>query len=199
VKLFLAQMRRPAQARPVMTSLPNVLTLSRIAAVPVIVALLYMPGATVRLVALIVFIAASLTDFVDGWLARRNHAGSRFGAMLDPIADKVLVAATLVMLVAEGTIAGIHVLAVLIILAREILISGLREFLAGREVTVPVTLLAKWKTTLQLVAGGFLIGAGLGLGAWTLALALLLLWLAALVTLRTGLDYLRASAAHLRS
>jgi CDP-diacylglycerol--glycerol-3-phosphate 3-phosphatidyltransferase len=119
--------------------------------------------------------------------------------MLDPIADKVLVAAVLVMLVADGTIAGLHVLAVLLILAREILVSGLREFLAGRNVVVPVTLLAKWKTTVQLVATGVLIGADLGLGAWVDVLALALLWLSTAITLSTGFDYLRASAVHFRS
>jgi CDP-diacylglycerol---glycerol-3-phosphate 3-phosphatidyltransferase len=199
VKPSLARARKSPQGRAAMTSLPNMLTLARIAAVPVIVVLLYAPGLAARIAALVVFIAASLTDLLDGWLARRQGAQSRFGAMLDPIADKVLVAAVLVMLTADGTIAGIHVVAVLFILAREILISGLCEFLAGRDITVPVTFFAKWKTTLQLVAAGVLIGAGLGVGAWVDVTGLALLWLAALITLSTGLDYLRASAVHFRS
>jgi cardiolipin synthase len=198
VKLSLVRVRKTSQG-PAMTSLPNLLTLARIAMVPAIVALLYMPGVTARAAALALFIVAGLTDFVDGWLARRNNTGSHFGAMLDPIADKILLAAALVMLVADGTIAGLHIVAVLLILAREILVSGLREFLAQRDIAVPVTVLAKWKTTVQLVAAGFLIAMGLGVGTWVDVIALTLLWLAAAITLSTGYDYLRASVAHLRS
>jgi CDP-diacylglycerol--glycerol-3-phosphate 3-phosphatidyltransferase len=199
VKLSLDGARKAARGRPALMSLPNLVTLARIAAAPVIVALLYAPGVVARIAALVLFIVASLSDYVDGWLARRAHAGSRFGAMLDPIADKILVAAVFVMLVADSTIAGLHVVAVLLILTREILVSGLREFLAGRNVTVPVTLFAKWKTTLQLTAAGFLIGAGLGVGAWVDVTGLVLLWLSAAITVSTGLDYLRASAGHFRS
>lgn len=191
--------RNPDEKRSqALRALPNTLTLTRIATVPVLVGLLYAPGEGARLFALLLFIAASLTDFLDGWLARRQGLGSRFGAVLDPIADKVLVAAVLVMLTADGTIVGIHVLAVILILAREILISGLREYLANDAVAVPVTRLAKWKTTVQLVAAGALIASGLALGDWLEVTALALLWLASLITLATGYDYLRANAAHLR-
>lgn len=196
MKLSFERLHKRPQSRAAMTSLPNLVTLARIAMVPLIVALLYAPGLTARSAALFLYIVASLSDFLDGWLARRSNAGSRFGAMLDPIADKILVAAVLVVLVAEGAVAGVHVVAVLLILAREILVSGLREFLAGRDVAVPVTLLAKWKTTLQLVAAGFLIGTGLELESWVDVVGLALLWFATAATVSTGLDYLRASRAH---
>ncbi|KUO63955.1 MAG: CDP-diacylglycerol--glycerol-3-phosphate 3-phosphatidyltransferase [Alphaproteobacteria bacterium BRH_c36] len=180
-------------------NLPNALTLGRIAAVPVFVLVLYfLDGAIARWAAFAIFLLASFTDWLDGHLARTWQQQSRFGAMLDPIADKLLVAAALLMLVADRTIAGPHVFAALIILSREILVSGLREFLATLNVKVAVTTLAKWKTAIQMLAIGLLIA---GPAAAT-QLPLLteagvgLLWVAALLTLWTGSDYFRAAIHH---
>ena len=147
-------------ARPF--ALPNLLTYARIAAVPVVVLCLYFQevprnGEWLRWVALAVFIAAGVTDFLDGYFARKWGEFTSFGRMLDPIADKLLVSACLLMLVSDGTIRGWSLFAAVVILCREILVSGLREYLAGLNVRVEVTRLAKWKTTLQLVAVGFLV------------------------------------------
>src|SRR5215213_9097374 len=141
-------------------ALPNLLTYARIAAVPVVVGCLYFQaileyGLWLRWVALVIFIAAGITDVLDGYVARAYGQQSSFGRMLDPIADKLLVSSCLLMLAADGTIRGWSLFAAVIILCREILVSGLREFLAELRVSVPVTQLAKWKTTMQLVAIGF--------------------------------------------
>src|SRR5690242_14484045 len=193
-------------------ALPNVLTYGRIAAVPAVVACMYWQdiwqgGIWLRWVALAIFIAAGITDFLDGYFARKYGEQSTFGKMLDPIADKLLVASCLMMLAVDGTIRGAHVWAAIVILCREILVSGLREYLAELRVSVPVTQLAKWKTTLQLVAVGFLLAGAAGdkvLGGWighdTLAVTkvgIVLLWLSALLTLYTGWDYFRAGVRHL--
>jgi cardiolipin synthase len=197
-------------ARPL--ALPNLLTYSRIAAVPVVVALMYWQsilegGLWLRWAALAVFIAAAITDVLDGYFARVYGQQSSLGRMLDPIADKLLVGSCLLMLAAEETIRGWSLLAAVIILCREILVSGLREYLAELRVSVPVSRLAKWKTTWQLVAVGFLIAgeagdkaAGLLLGSGTAVITnigLALLWLSALVTLYTGWDYFRAGLRHM--
>ncbi len=183
-------------------NLPNALTLGRIAAVPVFVVVLYfMDGAMARWVAFAIFLIASFTDWLDGHLARTWEQQSRFGAMLDPIADKLLVAAALLMLVADQTIAGIHVFAALIILSREVLVSGLREFLATLNVKVAVTTAAKWKTAIQMIAIGLLI-AGPAITAtmpWMTEAGVCLLWIAALLTLWTGTDYFRAAIHHASS
>lgn len=180
-------------------NLPNALTLGRIAAVPVFVLVLYfLDGAMARWAAFLIFALASFTDWLDGHLARTWQQQSRFGAMLDPIADKLLVAAALLMLVADRTITGPHVFAALIILSREILVSGLREFLATLNVKVAVTALAKWKTAIQMLAIGFLI-AGPAAAThlpWLTAAGVGLLWVAALLTLWTGSDYFRAAIHH---
>jgi cardiolipin synthase len=180
-------------------ALPNILTYARIAAVPVVVGLLYWQsivggGLWLRWVALAVFIAAGVTDFFDGYFARIWGQQSSLGRMLDPIADKLLVASCLLMLGAEKTIQGWTLLAAVIILCREILVSGLREYLAELRVGVPVTSLAKWKTVGQLVAIGFLIAgeAGDKVLPATTEIGIALLWLSALLTLYTGWDYLRA-------
>jgi cardiolipin synthase len=180
-------------------SLPNLLTYARIVAVPAMVASFYLPDDAGRITALVIFIAAAVTDFLDGYLARAWGQQSALGRMLDPIADKLLVAAALLVLVAEGSIGGWSLWAALIILSREILVSGLREFLAEVRVSVPVTRLAKWKTTAQLVAIGFLLIGPVGekLFAWTEEIGLTLLWIAAVVTLYTGYDYFRAGFRHL--
>ena len=155
----------PLPARPL--ALPNLLTYARIAAVPVVVALMYWHsildgGLWLRWVALAVFITAAITDVLDGYFARMYGQQSSLGRMLDPIADKLLVASCLLMLAAEETIRGWSLLASVIILCREILVSGLREYLAELRVSVPVSRLAKWKTTWQLVAVGFLIAGDAG-------------------------------------
>ena len=200
----------PLPARPL--ALPNLLTYARIAAVPVVVGLLYWQsildgGLWVRWVALAVFVAAAITDVLDGYFARIYGQQSSLGRMLDPIADKLLVASCLLMLAAEETIRGWSLLASVVILCREILVSGLREYLAELRVSLPVSRLAKWKTTWQLVAVGFLIAGDAGdkLAAEIIKhdtfiitnIGLALLWLSALVTLYTGWDYMRAGVRHM--
>jgi len=182
-------------------SLPNVLTYGRIAAVPAIVVLFFIWGDVGRWLALLVFIAASVTDWLDGYLARVWQQQSALGRMLDPIADKLLVAVVLLLLVSDSTIGGWSLIAAIIILSREILVSGLREFLAEVRVRVPVSQLAKWKTTMQMVALGFLIcgPAGDRIVPYISYIGLLLLWVSALLTLYTGYDYLRAGLNHLIS
>jgi cardiolipin synthase len=188
---------QPLPAHPL--ALPNLLTYGRIAAVPVVVGLLYWQsilggGLWLRWLALAVFIIAGLTDILDGYLARMWGQQSSLGRMLDPIADKLLVASSLLMLAAEKSIHGWALLAAVIILCREILVSGLREYLAELRVGVPVTQLAKWKTFGQLVALGFLIAgeAGVQVLPQTIEIGITLLWLSALITLYTGWDYMRA-------
>jgi cardiolipin synthase len=201
---------RPGPARPL--ALPNLLTYARIAAVPAVVACMYWQailqgGVWLRWVALAIFISAGITDFFDGYVARIWSQQSTFGRMLDPIADKLLVSSCLLMLAADGTIKGWSLWAAIVILCREILVSGLREYLAELRVSVPVTQLAKWKTTVQLVAIGFLLAGEAGdeevsrmLGRVTTAITEVgigLLWISALVTLYTGWDYFRAGVRHL--
>jgi cardiolipin synthase len=208
-------------------ALPNILTYARIAAVPAVVACLYWQdvlqgGVWLRWVALAIFITAAVTDVLDGYFARKYGEQSTFGRMLDPIADKLLVASVLLMLAADGTIRGWSLWAAIVILCREILVSGLREYLAELRVSVPVTALAKWKTTLQLIAIGFLIAGDAGdlllfpgisiasisigefgyfFGAGAVGLVtfigLTLLWLSAILTLYTGWDYFHAGIGHL--
>jgi len=193
---------RPLPARPL--ALPNLLTYGRIAAVPVVVGLIYWQSIFdgplwLRWVALAVFISAGVTDILDGYFARMWGQQSSLGRMLDPIADKLLVASTLLMLAADGTIRGWSLWAAIVILCREILVSGLREYLAELRVSVPVTQLAKWKTTLQLIAIGFLIAGDAGdlILPITSQIGLTLLWMSALLTLYTGWDYFRAGVRHL--
>jgi cardiolipin synthase len=198
----MTEMTRPlARARPL--SLPNLLTYARIAAVPVVVGCMYWSGILdgglwPRWVALMVFIAAGITDILDGYFARAWGQHSALGRMLDPIADKLLVSSSLLMLAAVDTIRGWSLLAAVVILCREILVSGLREYLAGLRVSVPVTRLAKWKTTGQMVAVGFLLAgeAGDQILPVTTSIGLTLLWLSALLTLYTGWDYFRAGLRH---
>jgi cardiolipin synthase len=182
-----------------LTSLPNLLTLSRILAIPVVVASFYVSGDYARWFACAIFSAAGLTDWLDGHMARRWEQQSEIGRFLDPIADKLLVGATLFMLVAKGRLSTEWaVLPALVILCREILVSGLREYLAELRIGLPVSRLAKWKTAIQMVAIGVLIvgEAGPHLLPVT-AIGELLLWIAALLTLVTGYDYLRLGLAHM--
>jgi cardiolipin synthase len=176
-------------------NVPNALTLVRIGAIPPILAALALEW---RLLAFGLFLLAMATDFLDGYLARRWAQTSSLGRMLDPIADKVLAATVLLMLTADSTIAGWHVVPALAILAREVLVSGMREYLAGLAVAMPVTVLAKAKTALQFAAIGLLI-AGPAWGAWSgagLAAGLGLLWIAAAMTAYTGFAYVRAALVH---
>jgi cardiolipin synthase len=185
-------------------SLPNLLTYSRIAVIPVVVGCLYAQSIMgsplwLRWVALAIFIAAGITDFLDGYFARTLGQQSAFGRMLDPIADKLLVASCLLMLAADETIRGWALWPAIIILCREILVSGLREYLAGLRVSVPVTKLAKWKTTVQLVAIGFLVAGEAGdlVLPMTSQIGIVLLWISAIITLYTGYDYFRAGLRHI--
>lgn len=181
-------------------SLPNLLTYGRVIAVPVVVTCLFWSEIdTMRWVALGLFTVAAITDFLDGYLARAWSQQSALGQMLDPIADKLLVAAVLFMLVADRTLAGVSIAAAIVILCREILVSGLREFLADLKVSIPVSRVAKWKTTAQLLALGFLIAgpAGDKVLPDNTRIGVVLLWVAALLTLYTGLDYLRSGIRYL--
>lgn len=187
-----------AQAPHMLFSVPNLLTLSRIFAVPIIVGSFFFETPTAALSAFILFCVAGVTDFFDGYLARAQGLTSKLGQFLDPIADKLMIAAVIVMLVAVQTIDGIHVIAAVVIMCRELLVSGLREFLAELKVSVPVTSLAKWKTTLQMVALGALILEGAQIAILpALEVGLVSLWLAAILTLITGYDYLRAGLRHM--
>jgi cardiolipin synthase (CMP-forming) len=185
-------------------AIPNLLTYGRIIAVPIVVGCMYWQsilqgGLWLRWVALAIFVAAGITDILDGYLARSLGQQSSFGRMLDPIADKLLVASCLLMLAADETIRGWSLWAAIVILCREILVSGLREYLAELRVSVPVTRLAKWKTTAQLVAIGFLLAgqAGDQVIPVVTVTGLALLWVSAIVTLYTGYDYFRAGVQHL--
>src|SRR5262245_55373518 len=179
-------------------NLPNVLTLSRIAVIPVLVGLFYVEGDAVRWVACVLFSAAGITDFFDGYLARSRSQVSDFGRFLGPIADKLLVSAVILMLVAFGRISGLVILPALVILCREILVSGLREFLAGLNVGMPVSRLSKWKTMLQMLALGFLIVGDAGPNAVPVTLiGETGLWIAAFLTIVTGYDYLQTGLRHM--
>ena len=187
-----------------MLTLPNLLTLSRIVALPALVALLWWPDWEAGYAAaFVLYCLMGVTDYFDGYLARAQGAVSRLGIFLDPIADKIMVAAVILMLVGtrfedRAIITGIHLIAALVILLREIAVSGLREFLGGIQVSVPVSKLAKWKTTFQLVSLGALILAGaLPLVGFVKLVGLTTLWAAAALTLVTGWDYLRVGLKHM--
>ncbi|MEZ5774750.1 MAG: CDP-diacylglycerol--glycerol-3-phosphate 3-phosphatidyltransferase [Hyphomicrobiaceae bacterium] len=184
---------------PTAVNLPNLITYGRIAAVPAVVAcLFFLEGDLAWWSALVIFILAAVSDYFDGFLARYWNQQSALGRMLDPIADKLLVGAVLLVLVDEGIIAGWSLWAAVIILSREILVSGLREFLAELSVTVHVTRLAKWKTAMQLIALGALLAAPIGesvvSGPWMIGIVLL--WISAALTAYTGYAYLKASLHH---
>jgi CDP-diacylglycerol--glycerol-3-phosphate 3-phosphatidyltransferase/cardiolipin synthase len=182
-----------------MLTLPNLLTLSRIVAVPLLVGLLWWPEwSGGYAVAFALYCLMGITDYFDGYLARANGAVSRLGIFLDPIADKIMVASVILMLVGTRDIAGIHLIAALVILLREITVSGLREFLGGIQVSVPVSRLAKWKTTLQLVSlGGLILAGAAPAELWIKTVSLAALWGAAVLTLVTGWDYLRVGLKHM--
>ncbi|MEM8855237.1 MAG: CDP-diacylglycerol--glycerol-3-phosphate 3-phosphatidyltransferase [Pseudomonadota bacterium] len=179
-----------------MRLLPNILTVSRCLVVVAIALCLAWPFGELRTAALILFVVAAVTDWLDGFLARALSVTSDFGRMLDPIADKLLFAVTALMLCANGTIDGFNAFAAAMILAREIAIAGLREHLGARGVTVPASLLAKWKTTVQLVALALLLAAPLlPLSETVKVLGLLGLWAAMVMTIWTGGQYAWAARA----
>ena len=182
--------------------IPNILTVGRILIVPFFVLAFYLPGFYGDLTALILFIVASFTDFLDGMLARLLGEESKLGELLDPIADKIIVATALILLVMDGTIKNYEVIAAIIILTREILISGLREFLAKGKINLPVSSLAKLKTVLQMVSIALLLSGETGnkiinfqdYNAQTIGI--ILLWLSAALTLFTGYEYMRKGIDH---
>ncbi len=186
-----------------MLTLPNILTLSRIFAVPILVGLLWFPGWEFGwLLGFALYCLMGITDYFDGYLARAQGTVSKLGIFLDPIADKILVVAVILMLVGTrhepAAIAGIHTIPALAILLREIAVSGLREFLAGLQVSVPVSKLAKWKTALQMIAlGALILAGGLPLQIWIQKVGLVSLWAAAALTAITGWDYLRVGIKHM--
>jgi cardiolipin synthase len=182
-----------------LTNLANLLTLSRIAAIPLVIGAFYVDAPLGNWLGFGIYAAACVTDFFDGYIARAWSQQSALGRFLDPVADKLLVAASLLMLVATARIPGVAILPAVVILCREILVSGLREFLATAQVGVPVSKLAQWKTTVQMLALGFLLVGSAGpqfgpltttdVGVWGL-------WIAAILTLVTGYDYLRVGLRH---
>ena len=181
-----------------LTTLPNLLTLSRIVVIPLLVGTFLLDKPLANWVAFTLFTAAGLTDFFDGYLARSWDQVTRFGRFLDPVADKIMVAAVLFMMVALDWITGWLVLAALVILIREILVSGLREFLAEINIGVPVSRLAKWKTALQMIAVALLLLEDAGPPALMVQdIATWGLWIAAGLTLITGYDYLRVGIVHM--
>jgi CDP-diacylglycerol--glycerol-3-phosphate 3-phosphatidyltransferase/cardiolipin synthase len=187
-----------------MLTLPNILTLSRILAVPILVFLLWRPGWGDYAFTFILYCLVGITDYFDGYVARAQGTVSRLGMFLDPIADKIMVAAVIVMLVSsrahsgEPVIHGFHIIPALVILLREIAVSGLREFLAGIQVSIPVSKLAKWKTTLQLISlGALILGGAVPQWPFVHLVGLACLWAAAFLTLVTGWDYLRVGLKHM--
>ncbi|MDA0339093.1 MAG: CDP-diacylglycerol--glycerol-3-phosphate 3-phosphatidyltransferase [Proteobacteria bacterium] len=179
------------------TTLPNLLTFSRILVIPALIGSFYLSFPLANWLALVLFTAAGITDFFDGYVARSRGQMSKLGRFLDPVADKLLVGAALVMIAAFDRIDDITLIAAVIILSREILVSGLREFLAEVKVGVPVTTLAKWKTTVQMIAIGFLLAGDAGNPIPAREIGIVGLWIAAVLTLYTGYDYLRAGLRHM--
>lgn len=185
-----------------LTDLPNLLTLSRIAAIPLLVICVALRDPMGDLAACVVFGAAAITDYFDGKLARARRQQSDLGRMLDPIADKLLVGASLMMLVGQERLSSLGLYPAIVIMLREILVSGLREYLAGLRIGLPVTKLAKWKTGFQMGALGTLLAGDSGASVIHLGFLPIsiigetMLWIAAALTLTTGWDYLTASVQH---
>jgi cardiolipin synthase len=187
-----------------MLSLPNLLTLSRIFAVPILVFLLWRPAPLDYAITFVLYCIVGITDYFDGYLARAQGRISRLGQFLDPIADKIMVAAVIIMLVStrnhsgDPVIHSFHIIPALVILLREIIVSGLREYLAGLQVSIPVSALAKWKTTFQLVSlGALILGGAVPHLPWVHEVGLFSVWVAAALTLVTGYDYLRIGIRHM--
>lgn len=187
-----------------MLTLPNLLTLSRILAVPILVFLLWRPTPIDYAITFVLYCIVGITDYFDGYLARAQGRISRLGQFLDPIADKIMVASVIVMLIAsrkmsgEPIIHGLNIIPALVILLREIIVSGLREYLAPLNISVPVSQLAKWKTAFQLISLGALILSGaFAHEEWVQQAGIISLWAAAVLTLVTGYDYLRIGIKHM--
>ena len=187
-----------------MLTLPNLLTLSRILAVPILVFLLWRPSPVDYAVTFVLYCIVGVTDYFDGYLARAQGQISRLGQFLDPIADKIMIAAVLVMLISSRKanpvpeIEGFHIIAALVILLREIFVSGLREFLAPLNISMPVSQLAKWKTAFQMIAlGALILGGAVPEMPWVHQVGLFSLWVAAALTMITGYDYLRVGVRHM--
>lgn len=182
-----------------MWTIPNILTLSRIVAIPVLMVAFYMEQPLGGWIAGIVFAFAGITDFFDGYLARASGTVSKIGKFLDPIADKLMVGAVIILVVAFDIVDGLHIIAAVIIMCRELLVSGLREFLASEQIDVPVSVVAKWKTAFQMIALGVLCWAPAGdaLGFHATEIGITTLWFSAMLTLYTGYDYLRAGLKHM--
>jgi cardiolipin synthase len=177
-------------------SLANKLTFSRIAVIPVILVLLFIRMEWAAWMALVLFVAAGVTDMLDGYMARRDGQVSKLGEFLDPIADKLLVAAVILLLVYNEHITGLTIIPAVIILMREVAVSGLREFLAEVRVSMPVSHLAKWKTFIQIVALSFLMGGDYAPSLHAAFVGDILLWIAGALTLITAWDYWRTSLKH---
>ena len=188
-----------------MLTLPNLLTLSRILAVPILVFLLWRPTPIDYAITFVLYCVVGITDYFDGYLARAQGQISRLGQFLDPIADKIMIAAVIVMLMASREADGDppiiqdwNIIPALVILLREIIVSGLREFLAPLNISMPVSQLAKWKTTFQLVSlGALILGGAFPAELWIHAVGVVSLWAAAALTLVTGYDYLRIGLRHM--
>ena len=187
-----------------MLTIPNLLTLSRIFAVPILVFLLWRPAPLDYAITFALYCIVGLTDYFDGYLARAQGLTSRLGQFLDPIADKIMVVAVLIMLISSRKanpvpeIEGFHIIAALVILLRELIVSGLREFLAPLNVSMPVSRLAKWKTAFQMVAlGALILGGALPQMLWVHQAGIFSLWVAAALTMITGYDYLRVGLRHM--
>ena len=182
--------------------IPNILTIGRIILVPIFIGTYYLPGAMGDWIPFIIFVLASFTDFLDGLLARLYKEESKLGELLDPIADKIIVSSAPVLLVMDSTIEGYEVIAAIIIMTREILISGLREFLAKVQITMPVTRLAKSKTFIQMFSIAILLTGESGNKIFSIgdynaqSFGIILLWLAAFLTIYTGYDYIRKRIHH---
>ena len=190
---------RVSQINPkILANLPNILTLFRIAVIPLVVGAFFLDQPFASWVSAALFLIAGITDYLDGYLARIFRSTTNFGRFLDPVADKLLISSVLLLLAGFGSIEGLSLIPALIILCREILVSGLREFLAGLSVSLPVTKLAKWKTLLQMFALGFLLWGEPFPALFTLKpFALVGLWAAAFLTLITGYGYLKKSLRHM--
>lgn len=190
--------RLTQKAPKMLSNLPNILTLFRIGVIPLVVGAFFLDQPLASWVAAALFLVAGITDYLDGYLARTFQSTTKVGRFLDPVADKLLIASVLLLLAGFGRIEGLSLIPALIILCREILVSGLREFLAGVRVSLPVTRLAKWKTLVQMFALGFLLWGEPFPTLFTLKpLALVGLWAAAFLTLITGYDYLKKTVPHL--
>lgn len=179
-------------------SVPNLMTVLRLLIAPVVAILIWLDDTdSGYALALALFLLASISDFLDGWMARRLRIVSKFGAMLDPIADKVLIGVCLLALAKVTEDGWLFFIPALVIMSREFLISGLREFMAGRSINIPVSQLAKWKTTLQLVAIGLLLASPVfPTLPFVNEAGLLTLWVAALITAQTGIAYFRGTLDH---